>query len=112
MTDRLSIGSLNADSTANAAPFASIAPYARAAAPGCRGVCPVNTPAATASCPPALNAGPASNSRLSGKPRASFRAAACAKVATGVGRIWSRSAAIGLLSRNAGSSPPNNPAVA
>ena len=37
----------------------------------------------------------------SGKPRAALRCAASASVATGVGRSWSRSAAIGLSRRSA-----------
>ncbi len=43
-------------------------------------------------------------------PRATLRAAAGSRVASGVGRIWSRSAAIGFSSRNASGAAPNSAA--
>jgi len=59
-----------------------------------------------------MKCGPISNNATAPTPRAALRAAAMARVATAVGRIWSRSEAIGLPKVSPSGVAPNKAAVA
>ncbi len=111
MTDRLSGGTPSAASSAITTPFASIAPYGRAGDPGCRGVCPDEQPGRHHLLPGGREGRPGLEQQRcpDGRRRVAHRR--LRSVATGVGRIWSRSAAIGFDSRSDGTAPPNRAAL-